>query len=140
MADSVAARPVLSEPKLRHGGDVRPVLSRSCGSEGGRPEAAHAGYWACAASTIARWVSAARCARCRPPCVCESTGAGVRRCPTHMWAVRLLVAGHEATLLAARLVRTLSAAHFVRGVERPRDLGSPVRVVLPLRAVFNLES
>ena len=66
MAGSVVARPVLSESKLRHGGDVRPVLSRSCGLEGGRPEAAHAGYWACAASTIARWVSAARCARVSP--------------------------------------------------------------------------
>ena len=58
----------------------------------------------------------------------------------YVWGSGRLVAGHEATLLAARLVRTLSAAHFVRGVERPRDLGSPVRVVLPLRAVFNLES
>jgi hypothetical protein len=40
MAGSVVARPVLSDSKLRHCGDVRPasIQSEPCSSEGGRPE------------------------------------------------------------------------------------------------------
>ena len=67
MAGSVVARPVLSDSKLRHCGDVRPVSAQSELQLRGRsPEAAHAEYWACAASAIARWVSAAHCARVPP--------------------------------------------------------------------------
>ena len=53
---------------------------------------------------------------CRPPCVCESTGAGNTALPdTYVGQALAQWRDTTATLLAASLVRTFSAAHFVRG-------------------------
>ena len=123
MAGSVVARPVLSDSKLRHCGDVRPVYSRSCSSEGGHQRLRMRGIGHVQRLRSRDGYQRPTVHGCRPPCVCESAGAVIRRCPIRVWVRLLAVARHEARLPAARRVRTFSAAHVDRGSQRPMDLG-----------------
>ena len=81
MAGSVVARPVLSDSKLRHCGDVRPVYSRSCSSEGGHQRLRMRGIGHVQRLRSRDGYQRPTVHGCRPPCVYESTGAGITALP-----------------------------------------------------------